>query len=117
MAPLAPHALYLLRIFSPHIPSPLSPWGLSTSITPSQAHFLNSPPKTSQFPPPTSTWPRILAFLSSMFGAFSPDSRLAPPPALVSSTSPSPTQLQPPFSRAGIPLSHPLGQTMFPSPY
>src|SRR5437868_284118 len=42
MAPPAPHAPYPLRIFSHHISSPLLPWGISTSITPFQTHFVYS---------------------------------------------------------------------------
>src|SRR5205807_4654820 len=101
MAPLAPRAPYPLRISFHHIPSLPSPWGTSTSITPSQTHFVNSPPKTSQFLPPTSTGPRTSAFLSSMFPVSSPGSHSTPPPTLVSSTSPLPTQLQLPSSKVG----------------
>src|SRR5207302_8078078 len=108
---------YPLRIFSYHTPSPLSPWGISTSITPSQTHFLNSPPKISQFLPPTSTGLQISAFLSSMSTVASLSFLSTPPPALVSLTSPLPTQLQPPSSKAGKLPSRPLGQTMFPSSY
>src|SRR5207237_10099722 len=67
--------------------------------------------------PPTSTGPQTLSFLSSMSLVSSPGSLSTPPPALVSSTFPSPTQLQLPFSKAGKPPSRPPGQTMFPLPY
>ena len=117
MAPPAPRAAYPLRIFSHHIPSPPSLWGTSTSITPSRTHFVNSPLKTSQFLPPTSIRPWTWAILSSISLVSSPGSHSTPPPDLVSLTSPSPTQLLLPSSKAGNPLSRPLGQTMFQLPY
>src|SRR5205807_9977800 len=104
-APLAPCTPYPLRISFHHIPSPPSPWGTSTSITPSQTHFVNSPPKTSQFLPPTSTGQQTSAFPSSIFPVSSPGSHSTPPPARMSSTSPLPTQLQLPSFKPGKPPS------------
>src|SRR5437588_7833428 len=117
MAHLAPHARYSLRTFSQHTPSPPSPWGILTSITPSQIHFVNSPPKTSQSQAPTLTGPLTSATLYSTSLVFSPSFHLTPLPAPVSLTSNLPTRLQLTSFKTGRPRFPLPGPTMFPSRY
>src|SRR5205807_5175982 len=117
MAHPAPHTSCPPKTFFQYIPSPPSPWGISTSTTPSPTLFTNFPPKTFQFLPPTLKGLRTSAILSSTSQVFLLTFNLIFPPALALLTSPFPTQQHFLSSNTGK-LPSPLrGRTMFPLPY